>query len=332
MMTIHRLTYFSVAALLAVSTQANAQTFTQNAAPDATRIVSDPLYLPYTGEFLGTTGYSYGTTTQQTFDSTGTRTNSSRININTITQELEYGVTDDFIVRANWDYLPSRDVTRDPVGGTRTSRSSSGFDDPGFGLTYRVLDQRDNPFMLDLTADYSPDAFPSKTATTIDDGTVARGGQMFDIGGRIGHVGPVFTVAMTFDAQYLDRRNTLNQNTGDFTVTDPFWNYTLGVATQTRLTDQFSFNVGAGHTFNPHSDVMNDSTGIEHFSHIGDSSNINASLNYHFIPNRLVGSVDYRHNFYDTTQNIYPTVPTSDNSIRGKNEDVVGVSLRYVMP
>jgi hypothetical protein len=306
--------------------------FAQMATSDPFRIVSDPLYLPLAGQFLGTTSYQYSSTTEDVLDSTGTKTESVHVDNNLIDQDVLYGITDDLTAHFNWAYDPSRDAKRDIVGGGTVDRSSSGWTNPDFGLTYRVLDERQSPLVLDLRLDYSPDAFPSKAATPTDEGTIARGGQMLDLGATLGHSTQQFTIAGLFDAQWLDTRKTLNQTSGDFSRTSSVWNYSLGLATQTRFSDVLSLNAGVSELFANDTSVINDTSGLTHLSHVGDTTNLNVALNYHFIPNRLVGSVGYEHNFFGPTHNLFATTPTNDTTIRNHDEDVVGVSLRYTLP
>ena len=316
------------AACAAITTRA----FAQDMESDSTRIISDPLYLPLAGQIYGESAYTYGSTSQDLFDSTGTRTDTTDIHLNQLSQEVLYGLTDDLAVSFDWAYDLSRDATRHPVGGVDVSRSSSGWTDPQFGLTYRVMDQRYSPLTLDLHAAYSPDAFPAKAATPDEEGTVARGGQAVDFGATFGHEGPVFTVAAKFDALWLDTRDVLNQNSGETTRTDSQWNYRFGLDTQTRFTDAISLNVGAGHTFTNTATVFNQTSGLEHFSHGGDVTDVSAALNYQIVPNAVVASLDYQHNFFQNTRNSFPASPADNNSIRNKDEDLVGVTLRYVLP
>jgi hypothetical protein len=318
----------AAAACVALSTQA----FAQDMASDSTRIVSDPLYLPLQGQIYGASTYTYGSSSQDVFDSTGALANTSDTHLNALSQAVLYGITDDLAVSFDWGYDISRDTTRHIVGGSDVSRSSSGWINPDLGLTYRVMDQRENPLTLDLRANYAPDAFPAKAANPDEEGTVAQGGQMVDLGATLGHEGPMVTVAATFDAMWFGRRDVLNQTSGGLTQTDSLWNYRLGLATQTRLTDAISLNAGVGHTFTNTATVFNQTSGLEHFSYGGDVTDLDAALNYQFIPNTVVGSLEYQHNFYQNTRNLFPTSPTDNISIRNKDEDLIGVTLRYVMP
>jgi hypothetical protein len=315
----------AAAAVVAISTPV----FAQDMASDSTRIISDPLYLPLQGEFYGSTSYIYGSSSHDTFDASGAPIGKVNVSSNTLDQTFLYGITDDLAVHFNWGYDISRDASSHPVSGGDIKRDSSGWTDPEFGLIYRLMDQRDSPLTLDLRADYAPDAFPAKAATADNDGTVALGGQKANFGATIGHEGPMFTVAGTFDATWLGSRNVLNQVSGDQNREDSLWNYRLGLTSQTRLNDQFSINAGVGHTFTNNGVGFNNTTGIEHISTGGDYTDLNAALNYQFIPNTLVGSLSYQHNFYQNSRVLYPALPADNSYVRNKDADLVGVTMRY---
>jgi hypothetical protein len=305
--------------------------FALDASPDTARIVSDPLYLPLQGQVFGATSYDWGSSSFDTFDAGGARTSSSQVTSNDLDQQVMYGLSDDIALRFGWGY-DWRSASRHLVPTGDVVRSSSGWTDPDFGITWRAIDQRDGgPMSLDLRADYSPDAFPAKIATSIDEGTIARGGQAADFGLTLGHETRDFTLAGTFDANWSDTRSALNQSTGDTTTTNATWNYRLGLASQFRFTDLMSMNAGVGHTFANNANVFNSSDGLEHFSRGGDFTDVNVALNYHFVPNTVVGSIGYQHNFYDDTRNLFPTAPADNTAIRNKDEDLVGVTMRYVL-
>ena len=294
------------------------------------RILSDPLYLPLQGQIYGQSSYDWATTSENIFNSTGVKTASERINSNPFSQTFEYGITDDLAVSGEIGYDPSVTTHINPVGGTSTDRTAQGWNDPTFGVVYRVLDQRSNPLTLDLGAGYSPNVFSAKTASDTDDGTVALGGQEWTFGGTLGREMRDFTIAGSFGAAYLGTRSALNETSGDEIGTSSSWLYTLGLATQTRFGDQLSVNAGAGYTFGHNANVINETTLVDHESHANGTPNLNAALNYHFIPNILVGSVTYQHDFGGGSDNLY-AVTTDDSSVRNKSEDLVGVRLRYVL-
>jgi hypothetical protein len=298
--------------------------------PDAQRIISDPMYLPLGGQIYGNTGYVYSSAGRDVSDATGAPASTGNITSNTFTQEVLYGVTDDVALRFDWGYA-SRDASRHLIPTGFTETSSSGWTDPVFGATWRAIDQQQGgPVSLDLRLDYSPDAFPAKAANAEDEGTVARGGQALDLGLTLGHQTRGFTIAGLFDAQYLGRQTLLNQNNGDITRTDSRWDYTFGLATQTRITDLFSVNAGVGHTFNNNAFLINEATGVPHLQQPGDVTNLNVSFNYHFVPNTVVGSIGYEHDFYGDSRNIFPTAPGANTDIRNHDANVFGANLRYV--
>jgi hypothetical protein len=319
--------YLGAASIICLSSAA----FAQDATPDATRIISDPLYLPLQGQVFGATSYDWGSTSLNSYNAAGAQTSSSQTTSNDIGQQLMYGITDDFVLRADWGY-DTRATSRHLLPTGLVTRSSSGWTDPDFGITWRAIDQAaGGPFSLDLRADYSPDAFTNKSADSDVSGSVARGGQEADFGFTIGHETRDFTLAAVFDADWIGNRTSLNQSTGDKTFTDSQWNYRLGLASQYRFTPVLSMNAGVGHTFANSSNVFDDSNDLPHISSGGDFTDLNVALNYHFVPNVLVGSIGYEHNFYDNTRNIYPTAPIDDTSTRNRDEDVVGVTMRYVL-
>jgi hypothetical protein len=326
-MTMRWTIIFAAAGVFAAGSQA----FAFDDTPDTTRIVSDPMYLPMQGQFYGSSSYKWSSATDDVFDASGARTASTQSTGNSLAQQFQYGITDDLALRLDWGY-DWRSVSRHLVPTGDLVRSSSGWTDPTFGVTWRAIDQaQGGPFSLDLRGDYSPDAFPNKSATVEDEGTIARGGQAFDIGATIGHQTRDFTIAMLFDANYLDTRKAVNPTNGDFSTTDAQWAYTLGLETQLRLSDAASINAGAGHTFSNNATVFNSGTGLTHVSQGGDFTDLNVALNYHFVPNTVVGSVGYQHNFYDNTRNLFPGTPIDNTFVRSKDEDVVGVTMRYVV-
>ncbi|MBV8978586.1 MAG: hypothetical protein JO261_02540 [Alphaproteobacteria bacterium] len=302
--------------------------FAQQASYDE-RILSDPLYLPLQGQIFGATNYAWGSTSQKSFDNTGTEIARSQITSNAVNQAVMYGLSDDLALNLDWGY-DWRSNSRHDLSGGDIIRSSSGWTDPAFGLTWRAIDEaHGNAFDLDLRAEYLPDLFPAKIATTDEEGTIARGGRAADFGATFGRVTPNFTLAGTFDAVWLDTRQALNQNSGLYTTTSAVWNYRLGIESQFRFGAPYSINAGFGHSFNNDTTVFNGTTGLFHAATGGDVTDVHASLNYAFTPS-MVASLNYQHNFYDSARDLFAD-PANDTSVRDKNEDLAGVTLRYVL-
>ena len=204
-----------------------------------------------------------------------------------------------------------------------------GFDNPSFGATYRLIEQGSHPFSLDLKGAYSPDLFSAKTPVGTSDGTVASGGAHGDVGVALGHETGMFTVQASAGARWVGGADEHDMATGDILHTTSYWVPTLGVATQTRITPRLSFNVGGDYNFNGSPDVTNEGNGVFQQSNRGDFGDLAVAVNYHFIPNRVVGSLGYTHTFFGLTDNIFQADPTRD-SLVDHSSNTFGGTVRYV--
>ena len=321
-MALRCIVYMSLAAAVAMPLCAQAQDFT--AAGE--RILSDPTYLPLQGQFSGDTGYGYERTDGDNFDATGARSAITRNTQNVIRQNFAYGLTDALSLNLGIGYGFSGQNRVASADGVTTT-DQSGWEDPTLGVTYRLLDQRNHPVSLDIMGEYSPDVFQSRTASASRDGTIARGGPEVDLGVGLGRETRVFTIRGVFFDKYFGASTTFNPNSGGTAETGSYWVPSVGIQTQTRFTDRLSANVAADYNFNGNPRVV-DGAGLARTSQLGDYQTVNVSLNYHFIPNRLVGSVNYHHTFQDRTNEVFAD-PNLDFS-RTRSTDGVGAELRYV--
>lgn len=300
-------------------------------AQDWGRILSDPNYLPLTGEFDGTTGFTYGMTKGDVFDGTGTQLDTFSVHTSTISQKFEYGVTDDFTLGLGMAYDPMVHRTVHPLGGFSRTADKSGFSDPSIEATYRVMDERNGPMILDLFASYSPDLFRAQLADANDDGTVARGGQAASMGLALGREWPGFGIRGSAAADWVGKRSITDPLMGTAMHDNSAWNYDLALDTQARLTERASVNVGAGYLFRQNYTVDDPASAASWTTHPGDVGNVHVALNYHFVPNRVVGSLTYQYNGYNHSSNTNATPPSFDNETRNQTENVIGARLAYVL-
>lgn len=301
--------------------------FAQDLTPTGARILSDPTYLPLAGQLFGDSAYSYDTPRLREYDPAGTEIYSRHGGENIVTQTFEYGVTNDLSLLLSDDYSWTHaDTTLG--GGTQNHLNSNGFQDPTFGVIFRAIDQRAHPFSLDFTGAYSPDIISAQGATASSDGSIARGGDMVDLRGALGRE----TRALTLQA-YVDGRHfggeTSSNGVGGQTTSSAYWQTTLGLASQTRFTDRLSLNLGAAYSMVDDYNRFNTATSVPSTVMPGDFTTVNLSLNYHLIPNRLVGSIDYGHTFYDHGDVDFPLTP-ANNYMTHRDEDAIGAQLRYV--
>jgi hypothetical protein len=315
--------------LLCVRPEARAQVL--DLTPDPARTLSDPNYLPLAGQFYGTTAYTHGWTDGNSADAAGLETSSFHINTNALDQLLSIGITDDIAVNASIAYAPANFQEIDYTNGRSASLNSSGFSDPTFGATWRVLDQNAWPVDLDLLGSFTPDLIDAHAAATDADGTVARGGDSGTVGAALGYDTRSFGIRGAFNADFLGDSNVYDLSNGDTLQTQGRTNYTVSLDTQTRLTDLFSVNAGLAHTFASNQTGVNLTTGASHYSEPGDTTALQLALNYDYIPNQFVISATYAHDFYDNGRTFYED-PAADTESRDKNGNVVGVKLSYATP
>jgi hypothetical protein len=321
-MALRSMLCLSVAAAVAVPLYAQAQEFT----PIGDRILSDPTYLPLQGQIYGQSGYDYQRINSAFFDSTGAETAAGRNNLNTFHQSFAYGISDALSVNFGIAYGFGSDTNTKSTTVTSTNRN--GFEDPTFGLTYRVFDQRTHPLGLDIFGDYSPDVIASRAASPTQDATIARGGPEADFGIALGRETRAFTVRGAFTGRYFGASSTQESLSGATMDTASYWVPSLSVQTQTRFSPRLSANVGFEYNFQGSPSVTDTGSGVTHINKIGDTQDVNVSLNYHIIPNRLVGSVGYQHTFFDDRNEIFAD-PT-DNTLLTRSGNTYSATLRYV--
>ncbi len=141
--------------------------------PDASRVLSDPTYLPQGGQFFGSTEFSYNQVNSNTDNYQGKMTASTSVKTTTLTQVLDFGLTDDLTLRASGFYQLNGTDSQDP-SGVSTLTSSYGMSDPTIALVCRVLDEKGAPFNWDLKASYTPDLINAESASADLSGSVAR--------------------------------------------------------------------------------------------------------------------------------------------------------------
>jgi len=304
-----------------------------NFTPDASRVISDPSYLPLGGQLFGSTEYSNSQTNSTTNNSTGALDSWNTTLNNTITQLVEFGLTDDLTLRATGSYEWLETNTTPPAGAV-TVTNSNGFSDTAFTALWRVLDEKDHPFNWDLTGAYTPNLINAESASPIQEGTVARGGASAAFGTALSYKTKSFTLYGSGTATCLDSRTILNPSNGTTTTFDSSWEYVFTLSTQTRFWDRWSLNAGLSSTFYDNQNASFVNAGNHLITFVDRPTGLTAltgSLNYQAVPNRFVVSLIYTHDFYGDGGNTYPAQPNSDTTITDKDENVLSGELRYLL-
>jgi hypothetical protein len=299
-------------------------------APISDRILTDPLYLPLHGQIEGISAYTLGLGSSDSYNSTGVDRAHNNSFDNTFDQTVQIGVTDDIAVRAGESYEFGRSFSDSQLSGVDTSTVTRGFSDPTFGATYRFIDQRHNfPVSATVDATYSPDLIPSHTGGTGFAANDGSGRQAGTFTADVGREMKFFTIDALAGTSYDGRRTYEALPSGDYFNTDPAWTYFMGLRSQIRFNERTSVNAGYRYTQLGVSKITNQTTDLPVDQVSPDEHDFNVALNYHFIPNRLVGQFSYDYIDYTGTNDNYVRL-TRDTETQNQMDHVIGVRLFYV--
>ncbi|HEY1836307.1 MAG TPA: hypothetical protein VGG36_01515 [Rhizomicrobium sp.] len=296
------------------------------APPIPFRLLSDPAYLPMQGQWYGSSSFSLAQGGSDEYDSTGAKIVTHRHWDDEISQELEYGITDEFALDVADTYDPFDKHKDEAAGGGFSDNDKSGFHDPSVGVTWRVIDQASHqPVSLDLLANYTANLIAAQTTN------VAEGGQSGEFGAAVSKVMPGSTIYGKLAADWYGDQSQFNPANGNFIREQSYWDYLVDLETQTRLSDLFSINAGAGYIFANNARVMNLTSGIDHMAEPGDGLKLDAALNYLIVPYPVVVSLTYDYRRDDGGQKIF-ALPVDDTTTRNRDNNTVGVRFVYDTP
>jgi hypothetical protein len=286
------------------------------------RIVSDPTYLPLKGQVEGETIYEY-----QSSSSTTSGGGAGSFTASTLSQEFEYGLLDDLTIGVNDDYGWVGNHTVSPTGRS-SSAPANGFADPTFGVTWRVLDQRrQQPLDLDLGVAYAPNLIRAIAPTPTQEGNFTGGGDDLTLHAALGWETKSLTLQGYFNESLFG--NTKVYEPKGYSAAESRWQPVIGLNTQMRFTPRLSVNVDGSYTFQGTANVFDTANGVSSVHDTGNYGIVGASVNYHFILNKLVGSLGYNHTFYGQTNVVYPLHPAADLSEQ-RASDALTAAMSYV--
>lgn len=300
-------------------------------APMSDRLISDPLFLPLKGQVFGTTSYTYGNQTGDRYNSIGTRTSSFSNDTNLFTQSFAYGFTDELSAHISMGYGFDSNDTTTLSSGVTTSGAANGWTDPTFGVTYRILDQaRHSPVDIDVTANYAPDLISDKATGGGHLGSIAPGRDVATLTGTVGREMRVFTVAGTATAEHYGVQEYTALSTNDTYKAGSFWDYTLGIKTETRFTQRASFELGLGYSLiGARNSTTNEASGITSTGEGANTLAVNTALNYSIIPNLLVAGLTYTYDDYSNTATDR-VIATQNVGTQNHMQNVYGARLQYL--
>ncbi len=310
--------------LFALAMHAHALDFT----PDASRELSDPAYLPLQDQFVSTTSLSLTRTRDEVYDYLGALKNSNTVRSTVFTQTFADGITDDLTLRLTTAYGHTKS-TSNPPGGTPSSTFSHGLDDPVVGLTWRALDQKEHAVNWDLIASYAPDLVQAIAATPTQVGSVARGGQATTVETAVSYKTRDFTLYVDGGATYLSTR-TLSDNINIATTYTPYWQYFLGLNTQTRLSETIAIDAGVSGTYSSKYQGAIPGTVVAFDVKAGSQAAVHVALAYNVTPNKLAATFTFSHSIYASTSVDFATQPALSTTTRNRKANALDARLQYL--
>ena len=282
---------------------------------------------------MGTSSYIYAATNEDIQNYQSVQKDTRTIDANQWAQSFALGLADDFDLRLGETWILSQDNTT-PVGAATETTYSQGPVDPTVGATLRVIDDEEHDeaqehFNWDWIANYSPNLFQDRAASSTDDGTNGRGGQSASVGTALSWVIPSFTLYTEYLATYLDDRDTTNANA---TTTDygSYWQDSLGLNTQTRFGDRVSLNLGVTGYWNGDFSGQNQNTGAAFVVGGGNEIAVNAALNFQIAPDVFVLSLTYGNDTYSSRSYAYGSNPTESTTTTNEDTNLIGARFEYV--
>ncbi len=296
--------------------------------PDTTRYLSDPAFLPLTGQVYGETSYGYRELSEDRIVPGIGVFPHAWIRDTIVGQELSYGISDRLSLNATLDFQESRLKDSLPFVGGAESYYARGFNNPIVGATYRAIEQGYSPVDLDISVSYSPDAFTAREATLSNGGTTASGGQAGGIQIAVSREMRSLTLQAYGAATYYGDQNRSVPTDNSTTTLGANWRYDFGLRGQIRPIDRFVIDAGAGVTGNTDLKVRNPAEQLAYTGSFDPAVTFFVAPGYHLIPNRLVLSAEYDRDYLgnETVTGTLGPVATWKNQV----ENVYAAHLRFL--
>ena len=310
---------------------------------DTTRLLGDPGFLPLAGQIEGSFSTTYSVDRYDfTNDAFFKNSASYRRTGLGFLPALNYGITDDITIFANlgWgnsfnreNYTRERLIFGIPirivsVKGTTTFHAL-GADNPEFGATWRAIDQRNAPVSVDITGSYAPDIFKSRSASAVQTGSFADGGQSGNVQLAISREMQLLTLRAYGTFSYEGRRNELADSGFEDLRSAPHAAYAAGLQTELRLLPWLALHAGV----TAQQAMQFDRSTISPYGvtpvTIMPSGSISpyAGVLLPFFDRRLTAEVMYQHDFIDNETQQFPY---GSNRYDKDESDLVTGRLRFV--
>jgi hypothetical protein len=281
--------------------------------------LADPLFLPPKGRLYGSGVSSLMLGTSDAYDPTGAKLYSrDRYEIG-LAHALAYGLTSRLSLHGSLGY--SFDFADDTAPDGAVTRSSSHEpDNSGLGLTWRAVDQRRRPFVVDLTVNYSPTLFirdPSLRQAL--SGSVGIGRAMRNLTVQV-----IGSAAWRPTHRYVsdDRTTDVEQRST--------LDYTLALRTQVRFSRSLSTDMGVNYAWNAERVTIDRANQLSLGEGAPAALTLSIGAAYQLITNKIAVGAYYSRQFQSSSRQLGAT-PAQDVLTRNAAASVISGKLYYVI-
>jgi hypothetical protein len=251
--------------------------------PDTTRYLSDPSFLPLQGQLYSETIYSRASRDEDWRPAGGRINEHYSADTNSYGQRFRYGLSDRLSVGASASYTDTNEHYT-YLFRPRSNLDKSQLDSPTFSMTYRAIDQTDNPMSVDVEASVSPGIVDNEPRSS----TVALFANR-----ELGSV----TIQGEGGAEYWSSYTTSHTLSGTPTNISSQWGYFLGARSQLRLTRGWAINSGIVYNKDLRNSLSQPAFGASYSNSAVATVTPFVTLCYDLIPGRFNLAFEYDHNF-----------------------------------
>ena len=279
------------------------QTHAVDLTPDASRILSDPAFVPSARQLIGATTYGYSKDSADVVGTSAASQYSLVRRVGGVSQAFSYGITDELSVWGGESY--SWSTTEYDFGSGADTSIRRYYRQLQIGVTDRLIDQRNHDFNLDVSA-YAPGGVNIAISRTMTDLTLRGSAGIYHVGYENG----------------IDEVR-------DFNVTvNRYWGYFFSLQSEMRLTRFLAFDVSAAYDSANVNSVHASSSGGSFAIDYPNQVDLGLALSYQLIPDKWVAKLGLGYGFLGTRRDVYAD-PSLDVQTAHRSVRSIGLSLFY---
>ena len=248
--------------------------------------LADPLFLPAKGRLYGSGAASITLATSNAYDAAGVRLYARDRHDIGLAHAVAYGLTPHLSLHGGLGY--SFNFADDTAPGGAVTRSSGrAFNNSGFGLTWRAIDQKHHPFVLDLTLNYAPTFFVRDPGLRqAVNASVGVGRAMRDL-----------TVQVIGNATYRPNHRYISDGGAVDIEQRSTLDYTIALRTQFRFTHALSTDASINYALNADRRTIDRANDLSSGEAEPATLTLSTGFAFQLIPNRLALGAYYSRQF-----------------------------------